>query len=481
MGQRQGPAQPQALASVNPATGEELARFDELDDTAVDRKLEAAARAARAARHLTVDERAARLAEAARLLETDKAALARTIVEEMGKPLRAAIAEIEKCARCCRHYAERAAAYLRDEPLPTSDDDGDAAAYVRWLPLGPVLAIMPWNFPFWQVFRFAAPALAAGNVALLKHASNVPRCALAIEDLLARAGFGDGAFQTLLIGARRVARVIADPRVAAVTLTGSERAGVEVARVAGEHLKKTVLELGGSDPFIVMPSADLAAAVRAAVTARVLNNGQSCIAAKRFFVHREIYFAFERNFAEAVGALKVGDPMDDDTDVGPLATAAVRDAVERQVLRTIDAGARLLVGGERLGRGRGFYYAPTVLADVPRGSPAAVEELFGPVAPLFEARDLDHAIALANATPYGLGSSVWTCDPVEERRFVDELEAGQTFVNAMVASDPSRPFGGVKRSGYGRELAAQGMREFLNAKTVVIRHRPVGHRVVGAE
>ncbi len=452
-----------ALTSINPTTGETIERFEEHDDAAIDRALETAARAFREHRAGPVAERARRLAELARLLERDKAALARIAVAEMGKPLGAAIAEVEKCARTCRHYAEHGPAYLADERMPSDATE----SYVRWLPLGPVLAIMPWNFPYWQLFRFAAPALVAGNVALLKHASNVSRCALAIADVIERAGFPDGVFHTLLVSSRRIERVITDERVVAVTLTGSDGAGMAVAAAAGRALKKTVLELGGSDPFVVMPSADLDAAVSVAVTARNLNNGQSCIAAKRFIVHRDVYRAFEERFVAALGRLKMGDPLREDTDLGPLATADVRDNVERQVRQSVAAGARLLAGGTR-DPGRGFFFPATALADVPLDAPAAVEEVFGPVAPLFVARDLDHAIELANRTPYGLGSSVWTNDAAEERRFVDELAAGQTFVNAMVASDPRLPFGGVKRSGYGRELAAAGMREFLNAKTVYV-------------
>jgi succinate-semialdehyde dehydrogenase/glutarate-semialdehyde dehydrogenase len=463
------------LSSINPTNGETLETYDELDDTAVDQALAAAASAFRERRSGKLAERLRRMAEAARILEGDKARLARLAVLEMGKPLKAAVAEVEKCAWVCRHYAETGEEYLRDQPLPSEASE----SYVRWLPLGPVLAIMPWNFPYWQVFRFAAPALVAGNVALLKHASNVSGCALAIEDVLQRAGFSDGIFRTLLVGSRRVARIIADERVAAVTLTGSEGAGRSVAAAAGQALKKTVLELGGSDPFVVMPSADLDAAVKVAVTARNLNNGQSCIAAKRFIVHRDIYRAFSERFVAAIGRLKVGDPLREDTELGPLATSDVRDDVERQVQKSVAAGARLLAGGSRL-EGPGFFFAATALGDVPPEALAVREEVFGPVAPILAARDLDHAIQLANDTQYGLGSSVWTNDRDEERRFADEIEAGQTFVNAMVASDPRLPFGGIKRSGYGRELSAVGMREFLNAKTVYV-NRTKQHHVTDAE
>ncbi|MDB4968977.1 MAG: aldehyde dehydrogenase [Myxococcales bacterium] len=464
-----------SLTSINPTTGETIETFEELDDAAIDAALASAARAFRERRAGSVDDRSRCLAAAARLLEEEKVKLARIAVTEMGKPLRAAIAEVEKCALTCRHYADHATVYLADEPLASEATE----SYVRHLPLGPVLAIMPWNFPYWQLFRFAAPALLAGNVALLKHASNVSRCALAIEDVIRRAGFAEGMFRTLLVGSRRVGRIIADERVAAVTLTGSEGAGVAVATAAGQALKKTVLELGGSDPFVVMPSADVDAAVRVAVTARTINNGQSCIAAKRFIVHRDVYRAFEERFVAAIERLRVGDPLHENTDLGPLATADVRDNLEKQVQQSVAAGARLLAGGRRID-GRGFFFPATVLADVPEGAPAATEELFGPVAPLFVAEDVAHAIALANATPYGLGSSVWTNDRGEERRFVDEIVAGQTFVNAMVASDPRLPFGGVKRSGYGRELSVVGMREFMNAKTVYV-NRSQRHHVSSSE
>jgi len=400
---------------------------------------------------------------AAAILEAEKEDFARLMTTEMGKLLKAAVEEVEKCAWACRYYAENAARFLADEEVATNA----ARSFVRYQPLGPVLAIMPWNFPFWQVFRFAAPALMAGNVALLKHASNVPQCALAIERIFERAGFPKGVFQTLLVESRAVEKILRDRRVVAATLTGSEGAGASVAAIAGSEIKKTVLELGGSDPFIVMPSADLDEAVKTAVRARTINNGQSCIAAKRFIVHQEVYAEFERRFVAAMEGLKVGDPLDPETEVGPLATQDQLETVVTQVERTIAAGARLLTGGRRLNR-PGFFYAPTVLADIPEMAPARCEEVFGPVAMLFRARDVDDALRLANETSFGLGSSAWTRDEKERERFIEELEAGLVFINGMVASDPRLPFGGVKRSGYGRELSVFGIREFVNIKTVWI-------------
>jgi succinate-semialdehyde dehydrogenase / glutarate-semialdehyde dehydrogenase len=392
------------------------------------------------------------MTRAAEILEGEKESFGRLMTQEMGKPLRAALEEAAKCATGCRYYAENAERFLADEGVETSA----TRSYVRYQPLGPILAIMPWNFPFWQVFRFAAPALMAGNVGLLKHASNVPQCALAVEEIFRRAGFPEGCFQTLLIGSDRVPRVLDDPRVRAATLTGSTPAGSRVAEGAGRQIKKTVLELGGSDPFIVMPSADLEEAIATAVKARTINNGQSCIAAKRFIVAERIAEEFERRFVQGMEALTVGDPMEERTDVGPL------------VQKSVGAGARVLTGGHRV-EGPGNYYAPTVLTDIPLNSPAYREELFGPVALLFRVPDTETAIRLANDTPFGLGSSVWTNDPAERARFIDELEAGLVFVNGMVASDPRLPFGGVKQSGYGRELSYHGIREFVNIKTVWIK------------
>ena len=451
------------IATTNPTTGETLETFSALTDDELEAKLALAERAFREHRRTSFAERAGRMRRAAEILEAEKHELARTMTTEMGKTLASAVAEVEKCAKTCRYYAENAERFLADEEVET-----DAArSLIRYQPLGAVLAVMPWNFPLWQVFRFAAPGLMAGNVGLLKHASNVPRCALAIEDVFRRAGFSEGVFQTLLVGPEKVERILDDPRVAAATLTGSTPAGSAVAERAGKRLKKTVLELGGSDPFIVMPSADLDAAARTAVKARCINNGQSCIAAKRFLVHADVADAFEQRFVREMAALRVGDPMDEETDVGPLATAGIRDEVEEQVRRSVEMGARVLVGGER-GEGPGFFYRPTILADIPPDSPAYREEVFGPVALLFRVDDIGEAIRLANDTVFGLGSSVWTNDAEERRRLVDEIEAGMVFVNAMVASDPRLPFGGVKQSGYGRELGTLGIREFVNVKTVWI-------------
>jgi succinate-semialdehyde dehydrogenase/glutarate-semialdehyde dehydrogenase len=450
------------MKSVNPATGEILASFEELTAAQLEEKLARAVQAFAAQRRTTFAERAKAMRKAGDILERDKVRFGTMMTKEMGKTLKSAIGEAEKCAWVCRYYADEAEAQLADEPIASNA----TRSFVRYLPIGPVLAVMPWNFPFWQVFRFAAPALMAGNVGLLKHASNVPQCALAIESIFREAGFGD-AFQTLLIGSARVAGVVADPRVQAATLTGSEPAGAQVAAAAGKAIKKTVLELGGSDPFVVMPSADVAAAAATAVKARCVNNGQSCIAAKRFIVHRDVYPEFERRFVEGMKALKVGDPMREDVEVGPLATEQGLRDVEQQVNRSIAMGARLLCGGQRL-PGAGWFYQPTALADIPQAAPAYAEEVFGPVASLFAVKDVGEAVALANDTPFGLGSSVWTNDQAERRRFYDEIQAGQTFVNSMVASDPRLPFGGAKRSGYGRELSAAGIREFMNLKTIYV-------------
>jgi succinate-semialdehyde dehydrogenase/glutarate-semialdehyde dehydrogenase len=453
-----------AIASVNPATGETIRTFEALDDAAIDAALARSASAFAVNRSRGFHERASRMTRAAEILEERQKELGRLITTEMGKPVKAAVAEVVKCATNCRYYAEHAQSYLADEPVKTDAKE----TFIRYEPLGTILAVMPWNFPFWQVFRFAAPALMAGNVAVLKHASNVPQCALAIEEVFRVAGFTDFEFQTLLITSEQVERVIVDERVKAVTLTGSEPAGASVASVAAKHIKKAVLELGGSDPFIVMPSANLAEAVSTAVKARIVNNGQSCIAAKRFIVHEAIADDFEKRFVAAMEALKVGDPLDESNDIGPLATPQIADDIEKQVRDSVAAGATLLTGGKR----NGNYYAPTVLARIPPSAPAAHEETFGPVASLFRVADISSAIAVANDSPFGLGASVWTNDRAEMDRFIDGIETGQLFINAMVASDPRVPFGGTKHSGFGRELGVYGIREFVNVKTVWIAAAP---------
>jgi succinate-semialdehyde dehydrogenase/glutarate-semialdehyde dehydrogenase len=453
-----------AIVSTNPATGETLRSFEALSMAQVEEKIKLAADAFSSYRHTLFAGRAQMMIRAAEILETEKESFGRLMTTEMGKPLRAAIEEAAKCAWACRYYVEQAAVFLADEVIPTNA----TRSFIRYQPLGPVLAIMPWNFPFWQVFRFAAPALMAGNVALLKHASNVPQCALAIEEIFQRAGFPKGVFQTLLIGSDQVQSLLDDPRVVAATLTGSESAGSEVASAAGKRIKKTVLELGGSDPFIVLPSADLDETVATAVKARTINNGQSCIAAKRFIVAAEIADEFERRFVKGMESLKVGDPMEETTDVGPLATGDILATLDEQVTQTVAGGARLLTGGKRLER-PGYFYAPTVLTDISHDSPAYCDEIFGPVASLFRVSNLDEAIRLANDTPFGLAASAWTNDEEEQSRLIEEIEAGLVFINGMVASDPRLPFGGVKRSGYGRELGIHGIREFVNIKTVWIK------------
>jgi succinate-semialdehyde dehydrogenase/glutarate-semialdehyde dehydrogenase len=457
-----------AIASVNPSTGQIERQFDELTDAELDQKLERAVVAFRAFRRSSPADRAAVLLRAAAILDAEKEALGRTMALEMGKIVQAGRDEAAKCAWGCRFYAEHAAAMLATEPVATG---AGIDSFVRYEPLGAILAIMPWNFPFWQVFRVAAPALMAGNVVLLKHASNVPQCALLIEDILGRAGFPPGVFQTLLAEVPKVSGLVADPRVAAVSLTGPEFAGAEVASQAGRHLKKVVLELGGSDSFIVMPSADLDVAVATGVKSRVINNGQSCIAAKRFIVADAVAEAFTDRFVTRMQVLRVGDPLDPGTELGPLARASGRDALHDQVERSVSAGARLLTGGTPLA-GPGYFYPPTVLVDVPAGAPAYSDELFGPVATIFRVPDADAAIALANDTRFGLGCSVWTRETTERDRFVEQIEVGQVFVNSMVASDPRLPFGGTKRSGYGRELGAWGIREFVNVKTVSVTGGP---------
>lgn len=451
------------IAAINPATGEKLKAFSPFEDAEIEKRLSRAEEAFRKYRRTTFTERSELLHGLTELLFEEKEKFAEIITLEMGKLFRDSVAEIEKCALGCRFYAENGERFLEEEPAQT-----DAArSYVDYQPLGPVLAIMPWNFPFWQVFRFAAPALMAGNVALLKHASNVPQCALAIEDIFCRAGFEDGIFQTLLVEPEQVEKLITDSRVRAVTVTGSEKAGAAVASAAAREIKKAVLELGGSDAFIVMPSADFAAALSTAVKARTINTGQSCIAAKRFIVADEIYERFLEQFVERMRALKIGDPMDPQTELGPLATEQILQGVDDQVQKTIATGAKLLTGGNRI-HGPGFFYEPTVLSDVPKESPAYREEVFGPVAAVFRVGNADEAIELANDTTFGLGSSAWTKDRKEQKLFTSELDSGMVFINAMAASDPRLPFGGVKHSGFGRELGAAGIREFTNTKTIWI-------------
>ncbi len=452
-----------AIASVNPATGEVLKTFAALSDEELAAKLDLAAETFRIYRQTSFAYRAERMMRAAEILESEKESLGRLMTLEMGKPIQSAIDEAVKSAGACRYYAEHAERFLADEEIATSA----RRSYLRCQPLGPVLAIMPWNYPCWQVVRFAAPALMAGNVGLLKHASNVPQSALAIEDLFLRAGFPVGAFQTLLIGAAKVDRVLDDPRVVAATLTGSEGAGVQVGISAAKRIKKVVLELGGSDPFIVMASADLEEAAATAVKARVANNGQSCIAAKRFIVQDSIAAAFAQQMVRHMEALRMGDPLDPATELGPLATPDAVSDLDRDVQRSVQAGARVLTGG-RPARGPGCFYLPTVLTDIPRNSPAYGEELFGPVASLFRVKDAHEAIRIANDTRFGLGASVWTRDPAERDLLIDGIEAGMVFVNKMVASDPRVPFGGIKQSGFGRELGPLGIREFANIKTVWI-------------
>jgi len=453
-----------AIATINPATGEVVKKFEALTDQQVDEKITKASKAFHSYRKISFTDRSSWMARTAELLESEKEELGRLMTLEMGKTLGSAIAEAEKCATGCRYYAEHAEKLLADEVIPTTA----SKSFIRYQPLGIVLAVMPWNFPFWQVFRFIAPGLMAGNVGLLKHASNVPQCALKIEDILLRAGFPEGVFQTLLIGAGAVDRILNDPRVAAATLTGSEQAGIQVGMSAAKRIKKVVLELGGSDPFIVMPSANLEEAVGTAVKARVINNGQSCIAAKRFIVHEQVADAFENQFVRRMQSLKLGDPFDAKTDVGPLATPdAVKD-LDRDVQKTLEAGAKLLAGGKPVA-GPGNFYEPTVLTNIPKESPAYREEFFGPVASIFRVKDVDSAIAIANDSRFGLGSSAWTNEFAERDRFINDLESGLVFINSMVASDPRLPFGGVKASGHGRELGPYGIREFTNAKTVWIR------------
>ena len=453
-----------AIATINPATGEVVKQFQALTDAEVDGRIAKAAKAFQSFRKTSFAGRAKWMLKAGEILEAEKTGLGRLMTLEMGKTFSSAVAEAAKCASACQYYAENAAKFVADEVIETSA----TKSYIHYQPLGIVLAVMPWNFPFWQVFRFIAPGLMAGNVGLLKHASNVPQCALKIEEVLVRAGFPTGVFQTLLIGASQVDRILNDPRVAAATLTGSEQAGIQVGVSAAKRIKKVVLELGGSDPFIVMPSANLDEAASTAVKARVINNGQSCIAAKRFIVHEQIADKFEKEFVSRMQALKLGDPFDEKTDVGPLATPdAVKD-LDADVQKTLHAGARLLAGGKPV-NSPGNFYLPTVLTNIPKDSPAYCEEFFGPVASIFRVKNLDEAIAIANDSRFGLGASAWTNDAAEREQLINELEAGMVFINQMVASDPRVPFGGIKASGHGRELGPYGIREFTNIKTVWIK------------
>lgn len=453
------------IATINPATGETIKTFEPLTDAEIEEKLAAAAATYKTYRYLPFEQKAQWLNAAADILEQRKAEFAEIMTLEMGKTFKSAVVEAEKCALVCRYYAEKAPEFLANVPVQT-----DAAeSFVAYHPLGIILAVMPWNFPFWQVFRFAAPALMAGNVGILKHASNVPQCALAIAEIFQQAGFPEGAFQTLLIGASQVAKIVEDDRVQAATLTGSEYAGASLAANCGKQIKKTVLELGGSDPFIVLESADLDAAVTAAVTARMINNGQSCIAAKRFLVAESIADEFEQRMAEKFQALRVGDPMDPETDIGPLATGSILQEIDELVQACVVKGCRVVTGGAPLADRAGNFYPPTLLADFSPGSPAYTEEFFGPVALLFRVKGIDSAIELANSTCFGLGASAWTADPGERDRLIKEIEAGAVFINGLVKSDPRLPFGGIKRSGYGRELSIQGIHEFVNVKAVWIK------------
>ncbi|MFG2948099.1 NADP-dependent succinic semialdehyde dehydrogenase [Streptomyces adustus] len=455
------------IATVNPANGETLKTYEAMGEEEIERRLQLAEATFRTYRTSTFAERARLLHRAADLLAADQADIGRVMTTEMGKPVRQARAEAAKCAKAMHWYADRAEELLADEQPAAADvqDSGASRVLVRYRPLGPVLAVMPWNFPLWQVVRFAAPALMAGNVGLLKHASNVPQTALYLEDLFHRAGFAEGTFQTLLIGAGAVDGILRDERVKAATLTGSEPAGRAVAATSGEMIKKTVLELGGSDPFVVMPSADVERAAQVAVSARVQNNGQSCIAAKRFIVHTDVHDEFTERFTAAMRALKVGDPLLESTEVGPLANEQGRADLEELVDDAKRSGAAVLCGGERP-EGPGWFYPPTVLSGITREMRIHREEAFGPVATLYRADDLDEAVLIANDSPFGLSSNVWTRDEAEVDRFVRDLEAGSVFVNGMTASHPAFPFGGVKRSGYGRELSGHGIREFCNITTV---------------
>lgn len=450
--------------SINPATEELLGEWPDHTSDEVERKLALAQATFETWKHTTIEQRAQLFRVLANNLRTQSRSLGELATKEMGKTITSAVAEIEKCALGCEYYAEQTAKFLAPEVVETDASRSE----IRYQPLGPILAVMPWNFPFWQVLRFAAPALMAGNVGLLKHASNVPQCALALENLFIEAGFPIGVFQTLLVRANAIEGIIRDPRIKAVTLTGSEPAGRDVGRIAGEEIKPSVLELGGSDPFIVFPDADLDLAVSTAITARLQNNGQSCIAAKRFLVHTTIAETFTKKFIEGFEAMKIGDPMDTSTQIGPLASAKLRSDLDDQIRRSVAAGARILTGGKYI-EGKGFFYTPTILANVKSGVPAYHEELFGPVATLMTFETLPEAINMANDTDFGLGASVWTKDVDIIEHCVQTLDTGSVFVNGMVKSIPSLPFGGLKHSGYGRELSWEGMRAFLNVKSVWVK------------
>ncbi len=451
-----------AIATINPATGETITTFTALTTEEIELKLALADSTYEKYRQTSFAQRSQWLNNAAAILERDQEKFAQIMTLEMGKPLQSAIAEVKKCAWVCRFYAEKAPEFLADKAITTDA----TSSYVSYQPLGIILAVMPWNFPFWQVFRFAAPALMAGNVGLLKHASNVPQCALAIADIIHEAGVPEGAFQTLLISASQVADIMKDDRVKAATLTGSEPAGASLASIAGSQIKKTVLELGGSDPFIVLETADLDKAVATGVQARMLNNGQSCIAAKRFIVAESISDRFTEKLIAKFAELKVGDPMAEDTDIGPLATEQILTDLETQVENAVQQGAKVLIGGKAISDRSGNYYPPTILTNIDLTSPTSKEEFFGPVAMLFTVKDLDQAIAIANDIPFGLGASGWTNDKEEQQKLINAIEAGAVFINSLVKSDPRLPFGGIKRSGYGRELGVEGIREFVNQKTV---------------
>ena len=457
------------IASINPATGTVVQTFVAMDEQAIATRIDRAHQAFLTYRHTTFEQRAQWLRRLADLLEKDCEVLGEIATLEMGKTWAAATAEVRKCALVCRHYADHGAADLADEAV----DTGASYSGIRYQPLGIILAVMPWNFPFWQVLRFAAPALMAGNVGLLKHASNVPQVALKVEEYIRAAGFPDDVFQTLLIGADQVASVVADDRVKGAALTGSEPAGASLAAACGRVIKPTVLELGGSDPCIILPSADLEAAADTALTGRMMNNGQSCIAVKRLILHQAISPQFLELFTEKFKQLVIGDPMDGGTTLGPLATPAIAQELDEQVQALVEAGAKVLVGGDRAALMKtlpaqlqnGNFYPPTILTDIP-DCPTRYDELFGPVAMVFQVGDLDEALAIANETPFGLGGSAWTEDDGEAERVLNEIEAGAVFVNGLVKSDPRLPFGGIGRSGYGRELGPQGIRAFVNIKTI---------------